>query len=326
MRHRWYSALHYLYVVNMLLFFIGCRSGLRETVDKSKKFQRLPLEVEAQVDKPVAEVGDIIKYKVTINAIPEISPIIPEIGSSLHGLRIINMEAKGPSEIDNRKVWEKSYEMQADIVGSYIIPPVTIKYEDAEGKEYQATTAQLFIEVKSILNADPNHQVSGDIKDIHPLEDIETGYDFYVWVGIIAGILLIVGLVVIWRKRKKVEAPVVRPSHEVAAEALTALKQASFLDEGDFRGYYFRLSEIFREYLESRYRYPAVEKTSEELIPFLEKLSITREFKDSTRSLMKRADMAKFAKFKPDVDIAQKDCLRVEDFVHETAEKPSEEH
>ena len=58
----------------------------------------------------------------------------------------------------------------------------------------------------------------------------------------------------------------------------------------------------------------------------MEKLSINREFKDITRSLINRADMAKFAKSDPPFDIAKEDCQRVEEFVNETAEKASEEN
>ncbi|MGA1824057.1 MAG: hypothetical protein ACMUIP_05270 [bacterium] len=328
MHKRWHYNIFIfvLLLLNILVSFAGCRIKSEERPDKSEKTQRLPLEVEVKVDKPVAEVGDIIKYTLTVNAIPEINPDIPEVGSSIHGLRIINMGSKGPSEIDRRKVWERWYEMEADIVGSYIIPEVTITYEDAEGKEYEATTAQIFIEIKSRLTDDPNNQVYSDIRDIHSLENIKANHSIYVWGGIVGAILVIVTIVFFWKKRGKEDEPIIRPAHEIALEALENLGATNLLDEGNLRVFYFKLSEIFRQYLEARYRYPAAEKTTEELTPFLEKLSVGREFKDKTRSLMQRADMAKFAKSDPPCAIAKEDWQRVEEFVNETAERMSEEN
>ena len=320
----------FLFLIILIVFCISCTRRSKDTQDKSQKKDeaRLPLDVNAKVDKPVAEVGDIINYTITVNAIPEIVPEFLEAGADIQGigLRIVDMGSVGPSEIDNRRVWERWYKMEADIVGSYIIPPFEIVYSDAMGKEFKLTTAQIFIEVKSSVLSDPNQQFGDDIKDINPLEKIELGFSIYFWIALIIACLLIVALIIFYfyKKKRKNVVHILVPADKVALTALEQLKNIKLLDKGDFREYYFRLSEIFRQYLEMRYKHPAVEMTTEELIPFLSGINISRELKDISTSVIKRADMAKFAKSSPSFDVATKDWDDVSDFVLKTAQRPNQ--
>lgn len=336
---RRYKHIIFLFLIILVLFTIGCAEKSNDPQNKSQKLikERLPVEVNVSVDKAMAEVGDIITCTINVDVISEIaSEIVPIIDKRIseiveniqqQSLTIFEIGSDDPSEIDNRIVWKKWYEIKGYLQGTYIIPSFEVVYSDAMGKEYKATTSPIFIEVKSSVLSDPNQQFGDDIEDILPLEKVKTGFSIYFWIAATIASLLIVILVEFYfKKRRKTAVRIVAPPHEIALKALNQLKNMKYLDREDFREYYFRLSEIFRHYLEMRYKYPAAEMTVEELIPFLEKLTIIRELKDTSRSIIKRADMAKFAKATPSYDIAVKDWDDVSDFVYKTADRPSQDN
>ena len=81
-----------------------------------------PVEFRAQVDKAVATVGDLITLTLSLSSEPQIAVRLPEAGSRIAGLRIVDDGEEGPKMVDNRTVQKKWYKFQPDSVGSYIIP------------------------------------------------------------------------------------------------------------------------------------------------------------------------------------------------------------
>jgi hypothetical protein len=94
------------------------------------------------------------------------------------------------------------------------------------------------------------------------------------------------------------------------------------LDQKDYRSFYFRLSEILRAYMEKRFDFPAQESTTEELIPHIEQLDLTRAQKDIIRVLAKGEDLVKFARHKPSDEKAHEDWEETRLFIIATTENP----
>ncbi|MGA1863670.1 MAG: hypothetical protein ACMUHX_01275 [bacterium] len=296
-----------------------------ETEEQGKTEQFSPIKVESMVDNSQVTVGDVITYTLCVDSIPEIKPKIPEMGSKIIGLRIIDMGAEGPKEEGGRKKWEKWYKLQADITGSYIIPHVQVLYEDPNGNQAEATAPQIFIEVKSVIK---EGEETGDIRDIKPLQKIKYNLKFlYILVAVcvLLIILIIPGLWLYLRKRNR-EGIVEEPTpEEVAIKDLERLKSSEYLDQQDYRSFYFRLSEIFRVYMEKRFGFPAQESTTEELIPQIERLDLTRAQKDIVRLLARGEDLVKFARYNPNIEKAQEDWEETRRFIHATSQKQETE-
>jgi hypothetical protein len=91
------------------------------------------------------------------------------------------------------------------------------------------------------------------------------------------------------------------PAHVIAFRDLEILKSETLWQKGEVKQYYTRLTEILRQYLENRYRIYSLELTTEETLEALIRSGFKKDsnFK-MLRSLLKGADMVKFAKYFPE--------------------------
>lgn len=303
----------------------GEQKSARQSDANQAESQSMPVSAKAAVDNSNPLIGDMIVYTLTVGAIPGISPMIPEMGSRITGLRIVDIGEEGPKKTDGRNVWKRWYKLQADFTGSYIIPPAKVGYIDPNGRQAEVSSAQIFIEVNSSIK---EGEESRDILDIKPLEPIKNGLShIYLFTGI--GILLLaiagIGIWLYLRKRRKEDAGKKVPPDETALRDMDALMASGYLKTGDYRSFYFRLSELLRAYMEARFSFPAQESTTEELIPMIEKLGLTRSQKDTVRMLARWEDLVKFAMHTTTNERAQKDWDDTRRIIIETRQNPSEE-
>lgn len=315
-------------LISLMLLLCLCSFSCKQEAKKNSTVQsRSPLEVSSQVDKAVATTGDIITYTVIVDRLPEVEAQIPEFGAEVAGFRIVDMGTEGPKEIEGRVVTKKWYKLRADMVGSYIIPPVSLSYKpnlDAALKEIQ--TPQIFVEVKSAIPAGEEQQ---DIIDIKSLE--EPQIDYVLWSGIIGGVVILLLLIVLgviyYRKRKRAGEVVVKPlAHEVALAELNKLKGKKHADVQEIKKMYFRLSEIFRCYLEDRYSFPATDWTTEEIISQANRnQDLTFELKEQAKTFLLNTDIVKFAEYVPEETQMHEELGRAISFVTATKEVIMEE-
>ncbi len=110
-------------------------------------------------------------------------------------------------------------------------------------------------------------------------------------------------------KRRKENKPIFRiskpkePAHIIALRSLNELKQKKLWQTGKEKAYYSELTYILREYIENRFNISALDRTSHELLELLKYSNIIE--KDRIKELsqvLRLADLAKFAKFKPLAD------------------------
>jgi hypothetical protein len=127
----------------------------------------------------------------------------------------------------------------------------------------------------------------------------------YILAGLLV-VIIITGIVWYLRKRRK-NQPVLQfipkvtiPPHEMALQRLEALRGKKLWQSGKIKEYYTELTDIVRSYIETRYKVPALEQTSSEII---DSLSVSADFPGSLKPglqiVLERADMVKFAKALP---------------------------
>ena len=184
----------------LMLVIFGCtqKEDLHEGI--AKPAARPPIEVEARVDRATATTGDEITYSVTIHYDPEVKlQSLPEFGADIGGFRVIAMGEDDPRELEERLVERKWYTLKADLVGSYVLPPVIISYE-YQNEQKEVKTTKIFVEVKTVLDQEGEPK---DIRDIKPLAKIERDLRrMYVMAAAIAlGMVLAAGgAFFFWRK------------------------------------------------------------------------------------------------------------------------------
>ncbi|OGQ80381.1 MAG: hypothetical protein A2289_17545 [Deltaproteobacteria bacterium RIFOXYA12_FULL_58_15] len=288
-----------------------------------------PVEAKAWVDKAVATTGDIITYTVEISYDSALRVELPEPGADIAGLRILDFGGADPQRNDGKTVERRWYKLRADLVGSYVLPPVKVHYTspNADGGEPQTQTietSQIFIEVASVLPADGD---ATDIRDVKPLFPSKSGLPWWtITAGAIGVAALLAGLLY-WRMRRKRTVVVPQtPAYEIAFAALDALRQTDFDDLEAVREYYFRISEVLRAYIEGTFHLNATDLTTEEILPrLLELPDLGPKEHVSLGEFLRHTDRVKFSEHSPSPDEIERAYEHALGFVETTMPQPQSE-
>lgn len=140
-----------------------------------------------------------------------------------------------------------------------------------------------------------------DIRDIKGPYSLPFEINWWMWLlGVL--ILLGIGTLLYFVFRKKRAEAMTKPSkiippEEVALAALEALIQKGYPASAQFKEYFFELSMILRQYLESRFQIPVTEKTTEEfLVEMAESQNLKDAQKKTLQQFLMQSDLIKFAK------------------------------
>ncbi len=299
-----------------------------------------PVLASATVDRAVATTGDVLTYTVVLDYDPAYEVLLPEPGADIAGFRILDLGREPVREQRGRTIEERWYRLRADLVGSYVLPPLTVRYRqlsqpeavepeestdsteiseepaessgNGEATEWSTLqTSEIFVEVESVLPADG--EVS-DIRDIKPITKVDEPLP---WTWLAAGggaLLLLTGLSLWWWRRSHRVQPAQppRPAHEVAFAALNNLRGTDFDDPEAVHRFYFRLSEILRTYVEARFGLNATDLTTEEILAQLQEGQHFLPQADVLRRFLLATDQVKFADHHPgeeEIRTAYEDAL-----------------
>ena len=175
---------------------------------------------------------------------------------------------------------------------------------------------------------------------IKPIIEVEKQSSFWnkFWWFIIVLILIISGLIYWFVLRKKPlteeEKIAALPPYKQAKLALEKLDEQTYFEHQKVKEFYSELTFILRKYLNEKVYDQALESTTEELIVRLnilkdaKEILINKETIENIQGTLKRADLVKFAKSKPDFEIARMDkhVIKKEiDHVKAALPEPNEE-
>lgn len=149
--------------------------------------------------------------------------------------------------------------------------------------------------------------VPADLSDYAPLRDIRREpvlwTDYWPWA---AGVLTVFAL--LWWRFGRRKAPVVRPApaplpvlpatvpaHQAALAALEALLVQQLWKQKGADTHFTQISLILRAYIEERYRFPALESTTREIMGQLESSGFPPTLKTTLQTLLQGADAVKYA-------------------------------
>lgn len=289
---------------------------------------RGPVEAEASVDRAVATTGDILTFRVSVDHDPAYAVAIPETGADIQGFRIVDVIREEPVERGGRIVRQLVYRLRADLVGSYILPSISVSYRPAEAPEGEIEgvieTSEIFVEVESVLPADGSAE---DIVEIKPLRPLEPTRRWWV-VGLATALAVLLALAAwrYFRRRGDTVAPPAEPPHVVAFRALDALRATDFSDPIAVRHFYFAISETVRTYVEGRFGLNATDLTSEEILsrlPGVDELSAAG--RDGLERFLVHTDRVKFAEYQPAEAEIQNTYESALGFVESTQARPEAE-
>ncbi len=322
-----------------LLLLAACAQPVPEAAAPAEP--RLPVETRSRVDRAIATTGDVITYRVSVDHDPGYEVQLPETGAEIAGFRIIDVGSEEPREEDGRRIVERWYQLRADLVGSYVLPPVEVAYRPAEatGVEEPAAedagstdgdagwetveTSEIFIEVQSVL---PEDGEATDIRGLKPLRQVKTPTPWW-WFAAGGGAAVLLGLLgrLLWRRFHKPVVVPPRPAHEIAYEALERLRQTDFEDLEAMRRFHFDISEVIRGYVENRFTLNATDLTTEEIVEALgEVRGLAGDDEGRLRLFLAATDQVKFAAYEPSEAEIEGTYEGALSFVEATRERPEE--
>jgi hypothetical protein len=151
-------------------------------------------------------------------------------------------------------------------------------------------------------------------------------------IALYAGVILLLAAVAygVYRHLKKrktgIEAPAYtappRPAHVIALEELRKLKDKKLWQHGQIKQYYTEASEIIRRYVENRFHIMALEQTTDEITIGLQRTGIGQAACGQVETLLRLADLVKFAKYTPGITEHEQTMTMAFDIVEST--KPVE--
>lgn len=289
-----------------------------------------PVEIEASVDRAVATTGDLITYRIRVERSPDYEVEIPEPGADIAGFRITDARRENSETRSGRVVEERFYELRADLVGSYVLPPVAVRYRPLDGSEpaesagwESSSTSEIFVDVESVL---PSDSEATDIRALKPIQRRQREVS-WLWIGIgVAVLVLAVALALVLLRRRRERPEDVIPPHEVAFSSLDALRTTDFDDPAAVRRFYFSISEITRLYVEGRFGLNATDLTTEEIVVDLPDLpELTAGDSEKLGRFLISTDGVKFANHEPtppEVEQIYEEALSFVEATKPVAEEP----
>lgn len=164
-------------------------------------------------------------------------------------------------------------------------------------------------------------------KDVKPIkEPLKIPYTFQEILPFLIGtlILAIIVALITWyiieRKKKKppIDEKYLLPPHVWAFKELDKLQHDKLWQTGEVKNYYSRLTDIARTYIELRYKIPAMEQTTDELMTSMHKGIMKQSLKKDLQEVLTLSDFVKFAKAQPDFMENESSIKIVKDFIDKT--------
>jgi len=277
------------------------------------------IEIETSVDRAEVYIGDLITYQLTIIHDSTIELVPPPLGANLGAFDVKDYQSDIRSKLpDGRIKSTNRFVLSTFTTGDYVIPPIPVMFIKSDSSRKVILSQAVPIKVNSLLSA------GADSADIRPLKapyEFKRGLgSYYLWGGLIS-LVLVIGGILIWlrlRKKKRVAAPLdLRPAWEIAFERLALLKQQGLVAEGKYKQYYIELTEIARGYLGRMYDINVLDMTTEEFLLLFRERQLPPGLHEDIGRFLRHADLVKFAKFVPERERAESDF----DYVHTMVEQ-----
>ncbi len=287
-------------------------------------------QVTSFVDSTSIKIGEQITYKIQVETDTTSLVVFPE-GQTFQPLEMIESYKVDTTKQNDKYNLIKRYGLTQFDSGTYTIPRQKILIGNLT-----VFTDSVKVVVNNIV-VDTTKQPLYNIKPIIGVDKSSSKWWLYVLITLLI-IAIVVFLIywVIWRKKPltEEEKEALLPPYERAKLALQELDQTDYLKNNEIKEYYSDLTGIIRKYLDEKVYDHSLESTTEELISRLfllrdgNQIDLSKEDIENIDNILRRADLVKFAKSKPDIALAQIDRNTIDieiDHVKESLPEPTEE-
>ena len=284
--------------------------------------------LSTEINRDSIKIGEEILYEIKVSADNQPDSLAFPKGQSFVPVELIKDYQRDTISLKPKFELIKKYGISAYDSGRYTIPQQLVQID---GQKLLTDSLSIYVNTVEVDTTSKEFYPTKQSVDVpQPLELSD-----WIWytIAILLLLLLLVG-VYFHFKRRRDQSKKRKPPYEQAIDSLKALDHSQLIDERNFKEYYSKLTEISRRYLEEKVSIRAMEFTSNELVDHLKKqmnsgkLKLNDDLIQDFEKILKRADMAKFARQQPDMITAKDDRKNVEQFtntVQNSIPEPTEE-
>lgn len=297
------------------LFFLG----FLFLFDLSAYSQKI--NAKAQIDSSHIVLGDPIKYSLEITYNKAINVILPVFPDTFRGFVVIDRSRIDSTFTNDMITRKQTITITTFDSGDKFIPSIKINYQLTGQKNFNYISTDSFRIVVNYVPVDTTQA----IKPIKAILKAPLSFrEILPYLILFIILTLIVLAISYYIKRLKSNKPLfirvkpVLPPHIIALEKLKNLEDAKLWQKGEIKKFHIDLTDIIREYLESRYNILAIESTTSEIIDQLTSYVSDQTLINKVSEFLELSDLVKFAKLTPLPDENEK-CLKVSyEFVETT--------
>lgn len=285
--------------------------------------------VTSRLEPDSVFIGDRFTYIIEVDKDLVQSVFFPEFAPDPScGVELVESPPADTLERDGRRLkLRKRYVMAAFEEGHFDMGRASVLYADKNIVDTLYGDTDNLLSVGTFV-IDSTSQAPFDLKPQKTLPfrfgEI-SGYLLWSIAALLALAAAVYGLVKLLERRGRSikslfqPAPPV-PPHVEAIRALEELHHRKLWQNNKHKAYYSALSDILRTYLSGRYGIGAMEMTTDEIVEAVKGVDMGVKCTSDLLSVLRDADLAKFAKFEPDAEQNEGDWQKAYYFVEDTKE------
>jgi hypothetical protein len=285
-----------------------------------------PARVMTKVDRDSIMMGEEIKLQITVEATAQDLVVFP-VQQALGALEVIEDYPVDTIRDNDKMRLFKQYGITQFDSGDYYIPRLKVLFNNKE-----LFSDSLLVKVREV-------QTDTTVQKMFPIKpDMENDYERpFNWKGLLLLLLWIpLGILFWWLSRKRTLKTYEQtlPPYEWTKYRLNNLAESGLAEDREWKEYYTELTYVVRRYIDTKVYGQALESTTDQLIENIESettakgVSITDKTKERLQTLLKKADLIKFAGMSGDGISAKEDRQTANDIIyniHQVLPPPSEE-
>lgn len=253
------------------------------------------LKIQASVNVTRVTVGDPIELTLAIFFDPGLKVRKPAPGQGLGIFEIKGYRFENPTQEGSLAVDRSHYTLAIYETGTFIIPPMRATALDGN-QAIEVVSEPIKIEVVSLAEGRSNFDLSPDRPLELPKGRIAIRYIVFILLPFVLVGLAFGGRALYkwWQKRH--QPP--RKPHERALHDLEELLRLQRYENEGARPFYFRFSEVVRQYMETRFELPLTTMTTRQILSALD----TEDRREARylKGFLPFADRVKFARHIPE--------------------------
>lgn len=277
--------------------------------------------VDVSIDSLQRFIGEQARIKLEVSCAASQQVQMPLFSDTLvTGVEVIDIAKADTQYINNRErmLITQEYVVTSFDSATYYIPPFEVMVDEVP---YHSKSLALMVYPMEIDKENPE-TIFG------PKNIFEIPLSWADWKGIVWNLLLLIPLLIaiiylIIRLMdnkpiiKKVKFEPKLPPHQQAMMEIERIKTEKSWQKGDPKGYYTELTDVIRIYIHERFGFNAMEKTSTEIIEYLQENKDKQAIED-LKVLFETADLVKFAKYAPLLNENDMNLVSAIEFINQT--------